>query len=187
MSTHEELTPELQQQLLGIARETIETFIRTREKPEFTIEEPELKAQCGAFVTLKAHGHLRGCIGLVQGIKPLYQTVIDMAVAAATEDPRFSPVRENELEHLHIEISVMSPLEEIENPEDVQVGRHGIMIRRGIRSGLLLPQVATEHNWDRETFLTHTCRKAFLPDDAWKDPETHISVFSAQVFGEEES
>jgi AmmeMemoRadiSam system protein A len=174
----------LQQKLIHIARETIEQYIQFRKVPQFAIEEPELLQKAGAFVTLKKHGHLRGCIGLIEGIKPLYETIIEMAIAASTQDPRFSPVTEDEIADLEIEISVMTPLRRIENPEDVQVGTHGILMRRGFRSGLLLPQVATEQGWDRTTFLQHTCLKAGLPTNAWSDPKTEIYVFSAQVFHE---
>ena len=179
-----ELNAELQKKMLVIARETLESYVRRRSVPDFSVEEPELLENAGAFVTLKAHGRLRGCIGYVEGIKPLYQTIIDMAIAASTEDPRFTPVKEHELQDLEIEISVMTPLRRIERPEEVKVGVHGILMKRGFRSGLLLPQVATEHNWERQTFLEHTCLKAGLQKDAWKDPETEIYVFSAQVFHE---
>ena len=184
MSEMPELSAELQQKLLRIARETIESFIRHRTVPEFSVEEPELQRKAGAFVTLKAHNRLRGCIGYVEGIKPLYETVRDMAIAASTEDPRFEPVREQELSDLELEISVMSPLRKISDPQEVEVGVHGILMKRGFRSGLLLPQVATEHHWARQTFLEHTCLKAGLPRDAWKDQDIQIFVFSAQVFHE---
>jgi AmmeMemoRadiSam system protein A len=174
----------LQQKLIRIARETIEKYIRVREVPKFSAEEPELLQKTGAFVTLKKHGRLRGCIGHVEGIKPLYETVVEMAIAAATQDPRFSQVTEDELADLEIEISVMTPLRRIENPEEIQVGVHGILMRRGFRSGLLLPQVATEQGWDRRTFLEHTCLKAGLPKSSWSDQKTEIYVFSAQVFHE---
>ena len=181
-----ELNTTLQNKLLHIARETIENYIRFRKVPEFSVEEPELLKKTGAFVTIKTHGQLRGCIGHVEGIKPLYQTIIEMAIDASTQDPRFTPVTERELADLQIEISVMSPLRKIENPEEVQVGVHGILMKRRFRSGLLLPQVATEYHWDRQTFLEHTCLKAGLSRNDWSDPETEIYVFSAQVFHEAE-
>lgn len=187
MSEITELSPGLQQKLLHIARETIETYVRTKRKPTFSAEEPELQQKAGAFVTIKSHGQLRGCIGQIEGFKPLYETIVEMAIAAATEDPRFPPVTERELGSLHLEISVMTPLRRIANPDEVQVGVHGIVMRRGFRSGLLLPQVATEYDWDRTTFLQHTCLKAGLSPNDWKDPKTEIYVFSAQVFHEPES
>lgn len=186
MSEIAQLDTVLQQKLIRIARETIESYIRFRKVPEFSVEEPELLQKTGAFVTIKSYGRLRGCIGHVEGIKPLYETIVEMAIAASTQDPRFSPVTEDELEDLQLEISVMTPLQRIDNPEEIQVGIHGILMRRGFRSGLLLPQVATEHEWDRTTFLEHTCLKAGLPRDAWKNPRTEIYVFSAQVFHETE-
>ena len=181
-----ELNSELQQKLLHIARETIENYIRFRKTPEFSIEESDLQQKAGAFVTIKARGQLRGCIGHVEGIKPLYQTVIDMAIAASTQDPRFSPVTEEELKDLHLEISVMSPLRKVDSPEEVMVGVHGIFMKHGFRSGLLLPQVAVEHKWDRQTFLEHTCLKAGLSTTDWKNPDTEIYVFNAQVFQEKQ-
>jgi AmmeMemoRadiSam system protein A len=182
-----QLDSALQQKLLQIARETIESYIRFRKVPEISVEEPELLQQAGAFVTIKKHDRLRGCIGHVEGIKPLYETIVEMAIAASTQDPRFSPVTEDELADLHLEISVMTPLRRIENPEEIQVGVHGILLRRGFRTGLLLPQVATEHVWDRTTFLEHTCLKAGLLKNEWNDPKTEIYVFSAQVFHEEKT
>lgn len=184
MSDTTELSSELQQKLLQIARDTIEAYIQTRTKPVFSVDEPKLQQKCGAFVTLKTHGNLRGCIGHVEGVEPLYQTVADMAVAASTQDPRFPPVTEAELDSLHLEISVMSPLRKVESPDEVQPGVHGILMRRGFRSGLLLPQVATERGWDRKTFLEHTCLKAGLLPNEWQEPDTDIYVFSAQVFEE---
>lgn len=184
MSDVAQLDTTLQRKLIQIAKETIDSYIRSRKVPEFSVEEPELLQKAGAFVTIKSHGCLRGCIGHVEGIKPLYETIIEMAIAASTQDPRFSPVTEDELADLQVEISVMAPLRLIEDPEEIQVGVHGILMRRGFRSGLLLPQVATEHEWDRTTFLEQTCRKSGLPTNAWKDSETKIYVFSAQVFHE---
>jgi len=185
-----QLDTALQQKLIRLARETIENYIRFRERPEFSVEEPELLQKAGAFVTIKSHGRLRGCIGQigqVEGIKPLYETIVEMAIAASTQDPRFSPVTEDELADLQLEISVMSSFRRIDNPEEIQVGVHGILMKHGFRSGLLLPQVATEHEWDRTTFLEHTCLKAGLPKDSWSDPITEIYVFSAQVFHETET
>jgi AmmeMemoRadiSam system protein A len=141
-----------------------------------------LREKRGAFVTLKKHGELRGCIGHIIGDRPLAETVATMAVAAAFEDPRFPPVKEEELKDLDIEISVLTPLRRINNVEEIQVGLHGIILQQGGHSGLLLPQVATEYGWDRNTFLEYTCRKAGLPPDAWKDERTTIHVFSADVF-----
>ncbi|MCK4298893.1 MAG: TIGR00296 family protein, partial [Planctomycetes bacterium] len=128
----------------------------------------------------------RGCIGRIVGDMPLYKTIIEYAVHAALRDPRFPPVTRSELPDLHIEISVMTPLERVTDVSDIQVGRDGLLIKVGYNQGLLLPQVAAEYGWDRDTFLAHTCRKAGLPLDAWKSPPAEIYRFSAQVFGEKE-
>ena len=135
---------------------------------------------------MKKHGELRGCIGYIEGIKPLWEAVRDMARAAALEDPRFPPVRPEEVPELEIEISVLTPLWRVKDIKDIVIGRDGLIIRKGWRQGLLLPQVATEYGWDVKTFLEHTCLKAGLPRDAWKDPEAEIWAFSAEVFSEGE-
>jgi AmmeMemoRadiSam system protein A len=133
-------------------------------------------------VTLRKGKRLRGCIGYVEALKPLYSTVRECAVAAALQDPRFDPLSPEELPGLRIEISVLSPLEDIQ-PEQVAVGRHGLLISQGLRRGLLLPQVPLEWNWDREHFLEETCMKAGLPPDAWREG-ARIQAFTAQVFEE---
>jgi AmmeMemoRadiSam system protein A len=171
--------------LLQTARISIEVrlFGKKAEYPEPT---PLLKENCGAFVTLHKEGGLRGCIGYVVAIKPLVETIKDVACASAFGDPRFQPVRKEEYPSLELEISVLSPLRVITDVNEITVGEHGIVIRRGHSSGLLLPQVATEYGWDRNTFLTQTCHKAGLPGNAWKDPATEIEIFSAIVFNEKE-
>jgi AmmeMemoRadiSam system protein A len=146
---------------------------------------PALRTPCGAFVTLKVKGRLRGCIGHISAAAPLIETVRDVALSSAFDDPRFAPLSQSELDAVTIEVSVLSPFRRTGDPTEIQVGTHGIMVRRAGRSGLLLPQVATEQGWGREEFLVHTCRKAGLPDDAWRDPDTTIEIFSAIVFGEE--
>lgn len=136
----------------------------------------------GAFVTLHQHGRLRGCIGYIQRLKALHETVVECAISAALQDPRFHPVRPEEVDDLHIEISVLSPFFEIK-PEEVEVGKHGLMISRGMQRGLLLPQVATELNWTREQFLEETCGKAGLERDAWQKG-AKIEAFTAFIFAE---
>jgi AmmeMemoRadiSam system protein A len=173
-------------ELLTIARTTLENHIRGKTVPQFSASTDRLKELRGAFVTLKKHGELRGCIGYVQGVKPLFQAVSDMAIAASTQDPRFPPVQPQELKDIKIEITALTPLERISDPKIIEVGKHGILIKQGWYQGLLLPQVATEEGWDRETFLAHTCLKAGLPPDAWKAPNTEIYIFSGEVFGEPE-
>ena len=145
----------------------------------------ELQRPSGAFVTLNERsGELRGCIGSIEAVQPLAQAVASSAVSAAVRDPRFEPVRKEELPDLHIEISVMSPIVPVGDISEIEVGRDGLIIRRGNRAGLLLPQVATEYGWDRDTFLRQTCVKAGLPPDCWRSPDCRIEKFSAEVFGE---
>ena len=138
----------------------------------------------GAFVSLHKAGQLRGCIGYVEGIKPLWEAVRDLAVEASARDPRFAPVRPREVEEVDVEISVLTPLERIKGPADVEIGAHGLLIRSAGRSGLLLPQVATEHAWDAPKFLEQTCWKAGLPLDEWRAPKAELHRFGAEVFGE---
>lgn len=170
--------------LLELARKTIEAWLKTKEMIELPPAEGALAEKSGAFVTLHKKGQLRGCIGHLIGTAPLIQTVQNMAIAAATEDPRFPPVEPVEMKSIDIEISVLSPMKRIKNVSEIEVGKHGILLGRGWQQGVLLPQVATEYKWNRETFLRHTCLKAGLAEDAWKDPDTTIEIFSAQVFGE---
>jgi AmmeMemoRadiSam system protein A len=149
------------------------------------LSNPLLDSQRGAFVTLKISGRLRGCIGHIEGSRPLRQTIEAMAKAAAFQDPRFPPLGSNEASSISIEISILSPLKQISQPDQIEVGKHGLVVEKGFHRGLLLPQVAEEYKWEREVFLEHTCRKAGLPADAWQDADTRIFVFSAEVFGEE--
>jgi len=178
------LDREAQEELISLARSTIEAWFRERTIPDYEPKNESLRAPGAAFVTLKEEGKLRGCIGHVVARMPLYRSVQEMAVAAAFQDPRFPPLRQEELPRVTIEISVMSPLRVVADPSEIQVGRDGLVIRKGGRSGLLLPQVAVENGWDREQFLMQTCLKAGLPTDAWKEG-AEIFAFSAQVFGEE--
>ena len=174
------------QTLLKVARDTVEAVI-TRQginKPES--DDPELNAPCGCFVTLKNAGRLRGCIGQFTSDSPLIELVAEMAKASATGDPRFlaDPVTAGELEKLNVEISVLSPLQKTEDPLSLRLGVDGIYIRHGRASGCFLPQVATETGWSKEEFLSYCCsHKAGLAADAWKDPETEVYLFTAEVFG----
>ena len=141
-----------------------------------------LREKRGAFVTLKIGGMLRGCIGMIRAAQPLYLTIFEMAQAAAFEDPRFMPITEKELTDIEIEISVLSPLVRVENIDEIKVGRDGLMILLNQHSGLLLPQVATEHGWDKTTFLEQTCLKAGIPKNSYKDKSAEIYRFSAEIF-----
>jgi AmmeMemoRadiSam system protein A len=172
--------------LLRAAREAIAARLAGR-PPRYESFPPALLVPCGAFVTLKVGGELRGCIGHITACQPLADTVKDAAVSSAFDDPRFPPLGPDEWPRVRIEISVLSPFEPISDLRRIAVGVHGIMVRSGLRSGLLLPQVATEQGWDREAFLAHGCRKAGLPADAWHSPKTCIEVFTATVFQEEQA
>ena len=168
--------------LKKLAYESIRTYFEGGQTPDLTLDSEILKKNCGAFVTIKIAGQLQGCIGYIQGIKPLYEAIIEMARAAAFDDHRFRQLQKSQLDQIDIEISVLSPLQKIVNTDEIEVGKHGLIVRQGIYSGLLLPQVATEYNWDRETFLKHTCIKAGLPENAYKESQTEILIFSAEVF-----
>jgi len=179
-----ELTEEEKSYLKKLVIQSISYGLNLNDSPSSPPEPPTeiLKEQLGAFVSLKLGGHLRGCIGNVQGSGELFRTIWNMAQSAAFEDSRFPPVTEHEFEALDYEISILSPIEICPDPELVEVGRHGLIMSRGRRSGLLLPQVPVEWNWDRETFLAQTCAKAGLPHSAWKDEDTTIFWFEAVVF-----
>jgi len=177
--------------LVRLARDAIESEFTQRELE--TRPYKRFSEERGLFVTLTREGELRGCIGYVQPIGPLYKTVVLAARAAAFHDPRFPPLRPEELGAIRIEVSILTePAEvKVQRPDEyltkIQVGRDGLIIKRGFRTGLLLPQVPVEYGWNVETFLEHLCRKAGLPIDAWKDPSTRIDAFQAEIYGEEES
>ncbi len=140
----------------------------------------------GAFVTIHLNGNLRGCIGYIQGVKPVPETIMEMSISAAFKDPRFTPLTKEEYNDIDIEISLLSPIEEVSDINEIEVGRDGLIISKGYNRGLLLPQVPLEQGWDRDTFLTHTCYKSGLPGDAWKKEGVKIEKFSARVFSEKE-
>lgn len=179
------LTPAEKQELLGIARQSVGTAVKEHRLWEVPASQSvALMQERGAFVTLKEHGELRGCIGYVSPMKPLALTVRDVAAYAALKDSRFRPVMPDELGQLQYEISVMSPLRHVMDVTEIEVGRHGLVMKNGDREGLLLPQVPVEQKWDRGTFLVETCLKAGLPKTAWKSPETDIFEFTSLVFGD---
>lgn len=185
-----ELSRDQQIKLLRLARSVIEARLNKRPLPvpdmEREFNEEVFREHCGAFVTLHTRGKLRGCIGYIQGVKNIPDTVIDMAQSSAFRDPRFPPLSPGEYELIDLEISVLSPIEAVRNISEIQIGRDGLIISRGMNTGLLLPQVATEYGWDLETFLEHTCYKAGLAGNAWRDKATKIEKFSAQVFSEKD-
>jgi AmmeMemoRadiSam system protein A len=171
--------------LLNIARKSIESWVREGTPYIEPREEKNLNKRSGCFVTIKQDDQLRGCIGNFQSELPLFREVAEIAAASASKDPRFYPMREEDLKDFTLEISVLSPLHKIEDIEEIEVGRHGIYLEKGFYRGVLLPQVATEHGWDRDTFLKQTCLKAGLPTDAWQAEDSEIYIFSAEIFGEE--
>lgn len=175
------LTAEEKSQLIQLARSAIRMFVAGEKIPNDHPQSPALLEKKGAFVTLKKHGRLRGCIGFIQPLFPLYETVIQAAVYAAAKDVRFQPVKASELEDLEIEISVLSPMEKIRNPNLVKVGQHGLFVSKGGEQGFLLPQVPVENGWTRTAFLEQACMKAGLLPDAWKHG-ADIYVFTAIVF-----
>ncbi len=177
------LGPRLRKTLLAIAREAISEHLARGMAPDNSHDDAQLLAPRGAFVSLHIDGALRGCIGTLYADKPLHKAVSDMAVEAATADPRFPPMGPRELRDTDIEISVLTPFSPIA-AEDVEVGRHGLYIARGRRRGVLLPQVPAQYGWDRETYLGQLCRKAGLPVDAWQADDTVLMAFEAQVFSD---
>ena len=179
------LTAAQENALLKIARDALTARVRGEKYELPETNDPVMRRKRGAFVTLNVDGALRGCIGYPLPVEPLAETVAEMAVAAATQDYRFAPLRADELRRLRIEISALTLPEPIRDPGAIVVGRHGIIVSKGPSKGLLLPQVPVEHKWDRETFLRHGCLKAGLPEDEWKRG-VQIEVFEAQVFSEPE-
>ncbi len=184
------LTEKEKQLFFKLARNEIEKKLGI-EKTLFDEKELEnypifFSKDYGSFVTLHLNGRLRGCIGYIQPITVLKEQIRMCAKAAAFEDPRFYPLTKEEYPYIDIEISILSPIERVNNLDEIVVGRDGLIVQHSIFQGLLLPQVATENNWDRETFLSHTCMKAGLPPDCWKRNDVTIKKFSAFVFNEKE-
>jgi AmmeMemoRadiSam system protein A len=180
------LTQEQRTRLLRIARESIEAALDGR-RPELDPSQLDgtLTRPSGAFVSLHTKdGDLRGCIGSIQAVAPLCEAVVANAINAAFRDPRFYPLRKDEVANVEIEISVMSPIGPVSDIAEIEVGRDGLIVTRGSRKGLLLPQVATQYGWDRETFLRQTCVKAGLPAESWRSGDCLVEKFSAEVFSE---
>jgi AmmeMemoRadiSam system protein A len=177
------LTKDQQRSLLRLARLAITLYLQEGTYPAMETDDATFKQKRGAFVTLKFKDQLRGCIGYPIPHKPLFETIIEVAVSAATKDFRFPPLKQKELDDTKIEISVLSPPKPIKDISEIEVGKHGIIITKGLNRGLLLPQVPVEWGWNRETFLQHGCLKAGIEEDAWKK-DAQIEIFSAQVFSE---
>ncbi len=173
-------------ELLRLARENVARAIRRQHPASSEPVSSVLEAPSGAFVTLRLRGELRGCIGYIEPRLPLFKTVEEVAAKAALEDPRFLPVNERELEDVDIEVSVLSALKRVDSIDEIEVGKHGIVLDGGITRGLLLPQVAEEFHWDKEAFLRHTAVKAGLPPEAWNHPAVQLFTFTVEKFSESE-
>ncbi len=180
------LTPDERRRLLELARAVIEAEAAGGPAPRLDPATPALAESRGAFVTLHAGARLRGCIGYIEGVKPLVEAVADNARAAAFRDPRFAPVDAHELDGIRIEISALTPLRPVDHWRHIEVPRHGVVLSRGGRRSVFLPQVAAEEGWDRDTMLTHLSLKAGLDPEAWREG-ADFQVFEAEVFGEEAS
>jgi len=179
------LSVSAQSEALKIARKTLGKYLTGGKIPVYHPRNPQLSQLLGCFVTLRNNHQLRGCIGLFEPKEPLYKVIQKMAIAAATQDPRFPPVTADELKEIKIEISVMSPKKKIDNWQGIKLGKQGVMIQKGPHAGTFLPQVATETGWSLEEFLSQLCtQKAGLPADAYKDPSVNLYTFEAQVFEE---
>lgn len=181
MRDSELVSADEQQQLLMVVRDALEARVTGRRVPDVVCVGP-LALRCGAFVSIHSGEDLRACLGRLSTDLPLGHTLVHLGGAVADSDPRFPPVTPSELPLLHIEISLLTPERRIAAIEEIEIGRHGLIVEHGAAHGLLLPQVATEHQWDRATFLEHTCLKAGLRRDAWKTG-ARIHTFEAHVFG----
>jgi AmmeMemoRadiSam system protein A len=177
------LTRGQQGRLLEIAREALFGHVRRGIRIAPTETDPRLKVRQGVFVTLLLGDHVRACMGVLDATLPLYEAVIDVIISTATDDPRESSLRGDEVSRVEIELSVIGP-RAVCQPTDVVVGRHGLFVQRERSVGVLLPQVATQFRWDQRTFLAQACLRAGLPEDAWSDPATRLEAFTADVFAE---
>ncbi len=173
--------------LLNIARKSIEQYVKEGSRYEPRADEEALQKTRGAFVTLKSGPRLRGCIGSIITNEQLYLVVRDMAIQSAVSDPRFTPVSEDEIDNIEIEISVLSVPKKVKSAEEISIPGHGVIVKKAMRQGVYLPQVADETGWNKEEFLSSLCfDKAGLEPDAWKNPETELFTFCAEVFNEKE-
>ncbi|MFH1824339.1 MAG: AmmeMemoRadiSam system protein A [Candidatus Firestonebacteria bacterium] len=180
------LNKEAKKKLLQIAKKSIEEYLNKKKLPCFDVTEPDLLQTRGVFVTLHTKdGNLRGCIGHMVTNEPLYKVVSEMAIESASNDSRFSPVTKQELKDLNIEISILTLLRKIKSVNEIKLGTHGVLIKRGFNSGVFLPQVAKETGWSLEEFLSNLCSgKAGLSEDAWKDKDTEIFIFEVEIVSE---
>ncbi len=178
------LSDEDKKALLQLARSSIECAVRDKRLPRTDLLKQNLHTPCGAFVTVRVNGELRGCYGYVNAYYPLAQSVQEVGVKAALEDPRFEHVVQEELAAMDLEVSVLETPVRVERIEEIEVGVHGLILETSLHRGLLLPSVPTEYGWDREQFLNHTALKAGLPPDAWKNKKVTIFKFTAEKFSE---
>ncbi len=179
-------TQEEKRELLAVSRHAIDIAVRRAQVAVTQERDGVFQQHCGVFVTLRIEGQLRGCIGCIESLRPLSDTIRDIAVKAALEDPRFPSLTASEFERATLEISVLSPLQRIAHPAEITIGKHGLVLELGHCRGLLLPQVAMEYAWDVAEFLAAVSKKAGLPATAWKDPEAIIHVFTAEIIHESE-
>jgi len=180
------IPPDSQKRLLQLARQTLEDFVRGAERHIEEISDPHLQGcDYGAFVSLHKQQTLRGCVGNCAPDARLYEVVIEMTQAAASRDNRMAPISADELDDIRIDITVLSPLVRVDDPLALQVGKHGLHVAQGAKRGVLLPQVAPQHEWDMKTFVEQTCIKAGLRKNAWKDPRTEISTFTGLIIEEQ--
>jgi len=178
------------EELVRMARKNIENYLSSGKKVELKDLKEKYKKKMGVFVTLKKNEKLRGCIGYPRPVLPLIEALLDVSISAAVRDPRFPPVSLKEIEKITVEITILTPPELIKSdpkdyPKNIKIGRDGLIVEKGFFSGLLLPQVPIEWNWDEEEFLANTCMKAGLPIDSWLGPDTKVYKFQGQIFGEE--
>lgn len=173
-----------EKEALTAVRKTLEAHLSGKPIPELKLTDAKFSEKRGIFVTLKKNEELRGCIGFIKGYEPLNKAIVEMAISAATKDPRFNPVVYEELKDIKIEVSILSPMQEVKDVSEIKIGRDGLFLQMGGRSGLLLPQVPVEWNWDLEEYLKHICLKAGLPPGSYKHPEARLQKFSADVFAE---
>jgi uncharacterized protein len=174
------------QELLRLARQAVVEAVSLRSLPDKIPNDGVFAERCGVFVTLRWRHRLRGCIGVIEGDDPLGETVVRCAASAALHDPRFAPLKPEDLGELEIEISLLSPPAAID-PARIEIGQHGLLVSRGVQRGLLLPQVAVEHKLTPEQFLDEACRKAQLPRQSWRDPDTQMLGFTCEVFTDDGS
>jgi AmmeMemoRadiSam system protein A len=178
------LTPAERRELLRLARDSIRAALRATQPPAAASLTPALCEPAAVFVSLHQQHRLRGCVGTLSADRPLHEAVVRTARSAALDDPRFAPLAEDELADVRIEISRLGPMVPV-RPEQVHPGSHGVCLRRGDQHAVFLPQVATRHDWNRETLLSELCLKALLPPDTWTHPDTSLMVFSAEVFADD--